>query len=262
LAGSAIAAGLAGIAYLWWKIGEQARLAKMKISDASSETELMTKKAFLEGEVKSLLNKKQHSDKLTALQKQGLNISNNDPWTPQDQKDLEKAQAELRKVWGLLNKKNKSEAADYKLDLPKYLGSGSGGGTESKRTVSDVAKEMEEALFEAETQSNVFGDAYDLIAAKTGIVKAAIVELIGMGLTPQNKALAGVITQYRKLTGIQEQYDQQEAINAENAKAESEAWSRRQQQIDAEIKKQQEIRDIYDSVNVKLQEIANTNYCS
>jgi tape measure domain-containing protein len=147
LAGSAIAVGLAGIAYLWWKIGEQARIAKMKISETSSENELMTKKTFLESEIRALLNKKQHSDKLTALQKQGLNISNNDPWTPQDQKDMENTQAELRKVWGLINKKNKSGADDYKLDLPKLFG-GSGGGNQNPavaKALGDIKTENLEA---------------------------------------------------------------------------------------------------------------------
>jgi tape measure domain-containing protein len=255
LAGGAIAAGLAGIAYLWWKIGEQARLAKMKISDVSSATELMSKKTFLEGEIKSLLNKKQHSDDLTNLQRQGLNISNNDPWTPQDQQDLENTQAELRKVWGLLNQKNRPETEAYQLDLPKSSG---GNGAESQRTVSAVMTDLNKSLSAAESQSKLFGDAYDLIAAKTNIVKSAIVELIGMGLKPQDKALAGLMAQYRGLTNLQEQSAQLEAINEENAQAATDVWARRQQQIDAEIKKEQNIQNVYTDIDSKLKEIINT----
>jgi tape measure domain-containing protein len=258
LIGSSIIAGLTIIVDLIKKMRENARVDNLKIGDIKNLDDAQKKAKSLDAQIERLQNRKKAAT--TKDTKGGWLAGGIGGWSDTDQQELKK----LMKQRETLNKVIQDFKPKSKLkpkvtqNLLSSVGPLTLTGKKDERTSTDVYKSFTKNIADAKSQSDIFGDSFDLLEKQVNLAESAITELVEMGLKPEDKILADIISKYQGYIQQQKNEVNIQGQIQERMNAETEAWKRRQAQIDAEIKKQEDIKAIYNSLDSEMKEIANT----
>lgn len=230
LVGGAVIIGLMAIFDILNRLAESAKYASMQIANVSDAGELAKAKTEAENSLHFLEQKRKYADKMARLNGDELNPTKgfySQDWTQQNEADLQAARARLRGI----------EKRLEDISNPYDSGGAGGGGSFD---LDGYLKNLKVSLDAVDQEAQLFGGDIDVTSKKMDLLKSAVVELIKNGISPNSAAIQNLMRQYQSLLNEQQkELDRQGDIQAATD-AEAEAWRKRQEQINANIKAQQE----------------------